>query len=555
MVPILLLSIIAITLIQPLMAMETISLSDDATVVKQRHDNDLLCADTKLGEECPVIDETVLHETLNSLLDAALQKETTLTIKIVELAEREHSKKIEPSSSPSSIQMSSAQLLIREHQKKEESSVNPSSIEVSSQLSYEDRELIEYFPHFLEKLGHKPLEVMIKGDHTNFQPATLPYDKAVQYWAQKIRQKAQPLLEKTKSKTLDASDDEERNVEADADTVRWETILKVCQDLALSGKNHPLWLTLMVDSLGEIFKEHSFSKIQLAVHLNVEESMVGWIRAYVQKLRVLQEKAAERYESCGEADIKSQLASNAASSSPLIASVVQSAKDGKIQLVNFLISSKANVNQANADGEAPLMFAVLSDNAALLSSLIKKGAAMDTQNKAGFTALHLAAGYGKHNAIRALLEAGCNTEISDYQQHFTPLFTAIYKRDPQAVKLLLKSRANPNATVNRIGSALMFAFTQYGLARSFFDFYSSGDEDEENIKDTPEGILLNQKVENTAKVIKNILKFGDNLQFNIQNEKGISLADIDKTYNICDNLKLKEDVKKLIHPDSENNAR
>lgn len=110
MVPILLLSITVLTLTQPLLAMETISLNDHAAEVKKQHGNDLLCADTKLDEQCPIIDEAVLHETLNSLLNAALKKETTLNIQIVELSKRELSKKIEPSSSPSSIQMSSMEL-------------------------------------------------------------------------------------------------------------------------------------------------------------------------------------------------------------------------------------------------------------------------------------------------------------------------------------------------------------------------------------------------------------------------------------------------------------
>ncbi|KAI8634296.1 hypothetical protein F5Y19DRAFT_461732 [Xylariaceae sp. FL1651] len=98
----------------------------------------------------------------------------------------------------------------------------------------------------------------------------------------------------------------------------------------------------------------------------------------------------------------------------------------RLNYIQGLIHNKVDVNQYDKQGSTPLMsFVVNSSDATrmekeesenIIKALIKDaGANMESRNRQGETALHLAARYGKTVALRVLLELGANPHTRNAQ--------------------------------------------------------------------------------------------------------------------------------------------
>jgi len=81
-------------------------------------------------------------------------------------------------------------------------------------------------------------------------------------------------------------------------------------------------------------------------------------------------------------------------------------------------------------------------------TLIKDGADVNYQNRAGLTALHFAVARNNFDVAKALLENGANPNIKDTMSGLTPIFYAL--NNQKMLNLLLEHKADSNIQ-NNIG--------------------------------------------------------------------------------------------------------
>jgi hypothetical protein len=93
-------------------------------------------------------------------------------------------------------------------------------------------------------------------------------------------------------------------------------------------------------------------------------------------------------------------------------------KNGLIQIIENALENKKDLNKQDACGCTALMYSVTLEPK-YLTVLIEVGANLNVQNTLGRTALHIATGGTKidkaiaKNAVKTLLEAGCDVNIRD----------------------------------------------------------------------------------------------------------------------------------------------
>lgn len=101
------------------------------------------------------------------------------------------------------------------------------------------------------------------------------------------------------------------------------------------------------------------------------------------------------------------------------------------------------INEGDAQGITALMIAVSRGKPDLVAVLISEGAAVNTQEKTGMTALHMACGHAFNlECVKLLLAAKANPNL---QMHTgsTPLMAAVFIRQAAAVELLMAAGADP----------------------------------------------------------------------------------------------------------------
>jgi len=142
------------------------------------------------------------------------------------------------------------------------------------------------------------------------------------------------------------------------------------------------------------------------------------------------------------------------------AHIADAAQKGDSPLVRSLLSQKADVNLAQADGTTALHWIVRSDDLETADVLIGAGANVSAANRRGVTPLDLACVNGSAAMIRKLLDAGANPNAT-HPDGQTPLMTAARTGNPDAVRILLDKGATVNAKDTVAGqTALMFAITE-----------------------------------------------------------------------------------------------
>jgi hypothetical protein len=91
------------------------------------------------------------------------------------------------------------------------------------------------------------------------------------------------------------------------------------------------------------------------------------------------------------------------------------ARSGSPNDILAAVKNGANVNEVDAAGFTPLMYAAMSNpNPGVISALVAAGASVDIQNADGMTALMLAAKLAKKSAVvQALIDAHANMKLKD----------------------------------------------------------------------------------------------------------------------------------------------
>lgn len=146
-----------------------------------------------------------------------------------------------------------------------------------------------------------------------------------------------------------------------------------------------------------------------------------------------------------------------ASDSPLLTAASSDNVDG----VKFLLARGANPNSSLVKTKQTALFLAAEHGdrrAEVIEALLKKGARPNDQDIYGRTALHTAASVNAVRVISLLLAKGADIEAG--ASGLTALhYALLYKRDAnkEAVALLLKKGANPNAKTERGETPLSLA--------------------------------------------------------------------------------------------------
>lgn len=132
-----------------------------------------------------------------------------------------------------------------------------------------------------------------------------------------------------------------------------------------------------------------------------------------------------------------------------------SADGGHSRIVRILLSRGANVSIVDDDCRTALHFSVLHGHSDVAKLLIKAGADTEARDYGGLTSLHIAACFRRIEATEVLIKAGADPETR-CSEGFTPLHSAASPRtllhpgassssgQPEVMTLLIKAGADPN---------------------------------------------------------------------------------------------------------------
>ncbi|KAH6653770.1 ankyrin repeat-containing domain protein [Truncatella angustata] len=123
------------------------------------------------------------------------------------------------------------------------------------------------------------------------------------------------------------------------------------------------------------------------------------------------------------------------------------AMNGKLDIVQALLESGADINACDDAGMAPIHYGVASaqDSKEVVECLISNGAVLDWADKDGWTALSHAAQAGNVNVAFLLLQNGCNANAATMAAR-TPLHIAALNGSSKIIRYLLDYGADPNTT-------------------------------------------------------------------------------------------------------------
>ncbi|MBI3849896.1 MAG: ankyrin repeat domain-containing protein [Verrucomicrobia bacterium] len=121
---------------------------------------------------------------------------------------------------------------------------------------------------------------------------------------------------------------------------------------------------------------------------------------------------------------------------------------GDAAMVSLLLTNRADLTLRNSFGESPLDLAAILGKTAIAAQLLAAGAEANGSEPAtgASTPLHHAASGGHRDVAKLLLEHGANPNATAVrgQAEVTPLMIAAGNGDAEIVSLLLMHKANPN---------------------------------------------------------------------------------------------------------------
>ena len=126
------------------------------------------------------------------------------------------------------------------------------------------------------------------------------------------------------------------------------------------------------------------------------------------------------------------------------------AMGGNEKIVKLLIASKSDVNLADDDGNTVLHFATLWGNKKVVELLIAKGANINEKKENGLTALHLAVINESNEIAELLIEKNADLNVKD-KRGYTPLHLAAYYGEKEIAELLIAGDADVNVIKSKRG--------------------------------------------------------------------------------------------------------
>jgi ankyrin repeat protein len=202
----------------------------------------------------------------------------------------------------------------------------------------------------------------------------------------------------------------------------------------------------------------------LAAKNGHKEVLLRLIQKYIDQYGAISLYDKALYAGCGqvygeiveaivEAGIAFKIDENKQLSSALL---LAAAFNGKGNLVDILLRSRADINTTDKAGRTPLMLAAESGHKEIVEKFLQKNAEIDMQDQQGRTALSLAAQSGNSEIVALLINAGSNIQIKSKYGN-TPLILATDAGHGEIVRQLIDQGGEIDA-INKSGNnALIIA--------------------------------------------------------------------------------------------------
>ena len=140
--------------------------------------------------------------------------------------------------------------------------------------------------------------------------------------------------------------------------------------------------------------------------------------------------------------------------------LINSAKLGDTRDVAQMVQRGASVDSTDIEGNTLLMLAARDGHLDLVDFLIKQRAKLNARNSAGDTALRLAAFRGHLSVVQRLIAGGANVNMPGW----TPLAYAAYNGHTEIATVLVKAGADVNAASENGHTPLISAFGNSAIA-------------------------------------------------------------------------------------------
>ena len=111
------------------------------------------------------------------------------------------------------------------------------------------------------------------------------------------------------------------------------------------------------------------------------------------------------------------------------------ARDGKLQVVEYLIGFDAQIDEKDKFQMTPLHFAAQFGRFEVTKFLVEKGAQINVKNEEGNTPLHEAAENDHPEIVKFLIDRGAQMEIKN-ESNFTPAVLGIHH--PEVVQCFIE---------------------------------------------------------------------------------------------------------------------
>ncbi len=122
--------------------------------------------------------------------------------------------------------------------------------------------------------------------------------------------------------------------------------------------------------------------------------------------------------------------------------LMQAVQDNQVDRVRRLIAQGANVDELDANGDAPLIIAAYKGYTDILRLLLEAGAdvsVVDPGMKA--TALHAAAYAGHADAAKLLIDHGIDIDKQGPYNGYTALHDAVWQNNTETARVLVEAGA------------------------------------------------------------------------------------------------------------------
>ena len=138
-----------------------------------------------------------------------------------------------------------------------------------------------------------------------------------------------------------------------------------------------------------------------------------------------------------------------------------------LEIVQLLLERGISIDSQNRQGETALHIAATGNKISLVEELLKAGSNVDATDQFGATALHVAALRGYTQIVQMLLDRGCDLDLM-CTRGYAPLHCAILKSQWPTAKLLIRYGCDVNMYGAQGSEPLMYMLCQSVIASNGF---------------------------------------------------------------------------------------